>query len=230
MKNTLLAGLPALNLQLNDGQIETFCRFGEMLLEKNQVMNLTAIKTPEGVAKLHFLDSLTLLDAQDLTGKTVIEVGCGAGFPGVPLKIGCPGMDLTLLDSLGKRMDWLREVLPQLGVEAKVVTARAEEHAQKHREAYDVCVSRAVARLNILAELCLPLVKVGGMFICMKGAQTMEELDEAQKALTTLGGRVLDVCPYTVDDAVHYVVMVEKVRPTPPQHPRDFARIKKKPL
>ena len=230
MKNTLLSGLPALHLQLNDTQVDTFCRFGEMLLEKNKVMNLTAIKTPEGVAKLHFLDSLTLLDAVDFKGKTVVDVGCGAGFPGVPLKIGCPEMELTLLDSLGKRMDWLREVLPQLGVEAHVVTARAEEFAAGHREIFDICVSRAVARLNILAELCLPLVKVGGRFVCMKGAQTQEELEEAQKAIAALGGKVLEVKPYEVDDAVHYAVVIEKARPTPSQYPRDFARIKKKPL
>ena len=230
MKNTLLSGLPALHLQLNDTQVDTFCRFGEMLLEKNKVMNLTAIKTPEGVAKLHFLDSLTLLDAVDFKGKTVADVGCGAGFPGVPLKIGCPEMELTLLDSLGKRMDWLREVLPQLGVEAHVVTARAEEFAFGHREIFDICVSRAVARLNILAELCLPLVKVGGKFVCMKGAQTQEELEEAQTAIAALGGKVLEVKPYEVDDAVHYAVVIEKARPTPSQYPREFARIKKKPL
>ena len=230
MKNTLLAGLPALDLTLSNQQADTMCRFGELLLEKNKVMNLTAIKTPEGVAKLHFLDSLALLDAYNFDGKTVVDVGCGAGFPGVPLKIGCPGMDLTLLDSLGKRMDWLREVLPGLGVEAKVVTARAEDHAKNFRESYDICVSRAVARLNVLAELCLPLVKVGGCFLSMKGALAMEEVDEAEKALSTLGGRILDVRPYEIDDATHYAVVVEKVRPTPVQYPRDFARIKKKPL
>ena len=230
MKNTLLSGLPALNLQLNDGQIDTLCRFGELLLEKNQVMNLTAIKTPEGVAQLHFLDSLALLNAADFKGKTVIDVGCGAGFPGVPLKIGSPELKLTLLDSLGKRMDWLRQVLPGLGVEAHVVTARAEEYAGEHREQFDICVSRAVARLNILAELCLPLVKVGGKFVCMKGAQTRQELDEAAKAIAALGGALAEVIPYSVEDAVHYAVVIKKVRPTPMQHPRDFAQIKKKPL
>lgn len=230
MKQTLISGLPALNLQLNDGQIDTFCRFGELLLQKNQVMNLTAIKTPEGVSQMHFLDSLALLNAADFKGKTVIDVGCGAGFPGVPLKIGCPEMKLTLLDSLGKRMDWLRQVLPDLGVEAQVVTARAEEYAKEHREQFDICVSRAVARLNILAELCLPLVKVGGKFVCMKGAQTQQEVDEAAKAVAALGGKPAEVIPYSVEEAVHYAVVIEKVRPTPMQYPRDFARIKKKPL
>ena len=124
MKQTLVNGLPALNLNLTPAQVDTLCAFGDALLEKNQVMNLTAIKTPEGVAQLHFLDSLALLGAADFAGKRVIDVGCGAGFPGVPLKIGCPEMNLTLLDSLGKRMDWLRQVLPSLQVEANVVTAR----------------------------------------------------------------------------------------------------------
>ncbi len=230
MKKTLLQGLAPLGLSLTDWQTDTLCRFGEELLEKNKVMNLTAIKTPEGVANLHFLDALALLTTADFQGKSVIDVGCGAGIPGVPLKIGEKSISLTLLDSLGKRMDWLREILPALGVEAEVVTARAEEFAQDHRERYDICVSRAVARLNILAELCLPLVKVGGCFIAMKGALAEEEVLEAQKAIRTLGGKVKAVTGYQIEDATHYAVVVEKVSPTPAEYPRDFGKIKKKPL
>jgi len=230
MKQTLRLGLPRLGLSLTDNQVDTLCQFGELLLEKNQVMNLTAIKTPEKVAELHFLDSLALLGTTDFQGKSVIDVGCGAGFPGVPLKIGCPELRLTLLDSLGKRMDWLREVLPSLGVDANVITARAEEYAEGHREQFDLCVSRAVARLNILCELCLPLVKVGGKFLAMKGAQTREEAEEAKNAIAALGGKVAGFYEYTVEDATHYAVIIQKVKPTPAIFPRDFGKIKKKPL
>ena len=230
MEHTLLAGLPALGLSLTEEQIQTLLAFGNALLEKNQVMNLTAIREPEGVATLHFLDSLTLLRADYFTGKRVVDVGCGAGFPGVPLKIAEPSIELTLLDSLGKRMAWLREILPQLGVEAEVVTARAEDYAAEARESFDICTSRAVARLNVLAELCLPLVRVGGRFLAMKGAMADEELREAENAVRTLGGKVLSVKRFPVGDAEHAVVVIEKIRPTPPAYPRVFAKIKKNPL
>ena len=230
MKQTLLAGLPACHIALSDAQADTLCRFGEALIEKNRVMNLTAITEPKAVAQLHFLDCIALLGAADLRGKKVIDVGCGAGFPGVPLKIAEPSIRLTLLDSLGKRMNWLAEVLPQLGVEAEIVTARAEEFAAQRREQYDAATSRAVARLNVLAELCLPYVRVGGVFLAMKGALAQEEVDEAKRGVEKLGGRVASIYEYPVADAVHKAVVIEKVRPTPPQYPRAFAKIKKSPL
>ena len=145
MERTLAEGLPALALDLPEDVQKTLCDFGKAVVEQNKVMNLTAITEPEQVAKLHLLDSLTVLASQPLAGKKVIDVGCGAGFPGVPLKIACPEMDLTLLDSLGKRMNWLETILPQLGVDAKCVTARAEEAVTTCRETYDVATSRAVA-------------------------------------------------------------------------------------
>lgn len=230
MENTLRAGLPALGLTLPEERIRTLVAFGEALLEKNQVMNLTAIREPEQVATLHLLDSLTLLCADALAGKSLVDVGCGAGFPGVPLKIAEPSIRLTLLDSLGKRMNWLREILPQLGVDAEVVTARAEDYAAQARERFDVCTSRAVARLNVLAELCLPLTKVGGHFLAMKGAMADEELQEAENAIRTLGGKVLAVKRFPVGEAQHAVVVVEKIRETPKLYPRAFAKIKKNPL
>ena len=156
MKKTLTAGLPGLELQLPEERIDTLVAFGRAMVKQNEVMNLTGITDDKGVANLHLLDSLTVLTMADLKGKTVIDVGCGAGFPGVPLKIACPQMKLTLLDSLGKRMNWLESYLPTLGVEARYVTARAEEAVANHREKFDYATSRAVARLNILLELTAP--------------------------------------------------------------------------
>ena len=230
MKQTLLDGLQARGRALDGQAVDTLCAFGAALLEKNRVMNLTAITEPAAVAQLHFLDSLALLDAAPLAGRSVIDVGCGAGFPGVPLKIAESSIRLTLLDSLAKRMNWLAEVLPELGVEAEIVTARAEEYAAQRRERYDFAVSRAVARLNVLAELCLPFVRVGGQFLAMKGALAQEEVDEARRAIRTLGGQVKKIYEYPVADTTHRVVVIEKVAPTPKQYPRAFAKIKKSPL
>ena len=230
MKQTLLAGLPAYSLSLSDVQLDTLCRFGEMLIEKNKVMNLTAITEPQAVAQLHFLDCMALLGAADFKDKRVIDVGCGAGFPGVPLKIAEPSIQLTLLDALAKRMNWLAELLPELGVEAEIVTARAEEHAASCREQYDIATSRAVARLNILAELCLPYVKVGGAFLAMKGALADEEMAEARRGIALLGGTIERVYEYPIQNAVHKVVIIRKQKPTPPKYPRAFAKIKKSPL
>ena len=230
MKQTLRALLPKQQLSLTEDQLDTFERFGKLLLEKNQVMNLTAITEPEKVAELHFFDSLALLNAASFQGKRVIDIGCGAGFPGVPLKIAEPTIKLTLLDSLGKRMDWLREILPELGLEASVVTARAEEFVSTCRERFDLAVSRAVARLNVLCELCLPYVKVGGCFLAMKGQLADVELEEAKKAISILGGTVERVYAYDVENAVHRAVVIRKEKPTPAKYPRAFAKIKKAPL
>ena len=226
MKELLEKKLPA----LTGAQIETLCAFAEALIEKNKVMNLTAITEKEAVADLHFVDCISLLQAEHFAGKRVIDVGCGAGFPGVPLKIAEPDMELTLLDSLGKRMTWLAEVLPELGVQAQVVTGRAEEYVQSCREQFDIATSRAVARLNILAELCLPYVKVGGAFLAMKGALTEEEVSEAKHGIAVLGGKVERIYEYPVADAVHKAVVIRKERPTPKQYPRAFAKMKKQPL
>ena len=231
MRDILLAGLPALNLQLSDRQAGQFCRYCELLLEKNQVMNLTAIREPDKVATLHFLDCMALLNVTDFREKSVIDVGCGAGFPGLPLKIAEPSIHLTLLDSLNKRVVWLRdELLPALEVEADCVSGRAEEYAAAHREQYDIATSRAVARLNLLAELCLPLVRPGGYFLARKGQDAAEEVQEAERAVRTLGGRVERIWEYPVEDAVHRVVVIKKVASTPAKYPRQFAKIKKQPL
>lgn len=230
MKQTLLAGLSALNLKLTDEQADTMCAFGEAMLEKNQVMNLTAITAPEAVAQLHFLDSMAILNAVSFEGKSVIDVGCGAGYPGVPLKIAEGSVRLTLLDSLGKRMNWLSETLAELDISAACVTARAEEHVQLCRERFDIATSRAVARMNILCELCMPFVKVGGSFVAMKSLESAEELEEAKSAIHLLGGQVERIYEYPIAGTTHRAIVISKVRPTPSAYPRTYAAIKKKPL
>ena len=230
MYETLTAGLPELGLQLGEDTARTLCAFGEAVVKQNEVMNLTAITQPDQVAKLHLLDSLTVAKTVDLAGKRLIDVGCGAGFPGVPVKIACPDCNVTLLDSLGKRMTWLATVLPELGVEAECITARAEEFAQKRRETYDFATSRAVARLNILLELTAPFVKVGGAVLAMKGAAAREELAEAKNAIAQLGLKVEAVQEYPIDGTAHSVIVLRKVKPTPPRFPRRFAKIKQSPL
>ena len=230
MKQTLSQGLPRLGLALSLETQDTLCAFGEAVIAQNQVMNLTAITEPEKVAKLHLLDSLSLLSLEDLKGKTLIDVGCGAGFPGVPIKIACPEVKLTLLDSLGKRMNWLESILPQLGVDARCVTARAEEAVLTCREQYDIATSRAVARLNILLELTAPYVKVGGLVLAMKGSAAKEELAEAKNAIRKLGLRLERVAEFPMDDTAHAVIVLRKVAPTPAQYPRRYAKIKQSPL
>lgn len=230
MKSTLVEGLPALHLELAESQIDTLCAFGAAVVRQNEVMNLTAITEDAQVAKLHLLDSLTVLSQLDLTGKKLIDVGCGAGFPGVPLAIACPQAEVTLLDSLGKRVAWLQEILPQLGVNARCVTARAEEAVAQCRETYDYAVSRAVARLNILLELLAPYVKVGGAVVAMKGSAAREELTECDAAMKKLGLKLESLTEYPVDGASHGVIVLRKVSPTPKAYPRRYAKIKQSPL
>ena len=230
MKKTLSEGLPRLGLSLEESAVQTLCDFGHAVVEQNKVMNLTAITEPDQVAKLHLLDSLSLLTLADLSGKRLIDVGCGAGFPGVPVKIACPGVQLTLLDSLGKRMNWLETVLPQLGVEAQCVTARAEEFVTGCREQYDFATSRAVARLNILLELTAPYVKVGGKILAMKGTAAHEELAEAKNAIKRLGLQLERVEEFPVDGTAHTVIVLKKISATPAQYPRRYAKIKQSPL
>ena len=207
--------------------------FARRLLDKNQVMNLTAITAPEDVATLHLLDSAAVLKSLDFRGKTVADVGTGAGFPGMVLRILEPDFDLTLLDSLGKRITWLQEVCGEMGLKrVACIHARAEEFAAEHRESYDMAVSRAVAQLNILSELALPLVKPGGVFVAMKSVDSDSEIDAARGAIGQLGGRVKECVDYTIPgtQVTHRLVVIEKLRPTPPTFPRAFAKIKKSPL
>lgn len=233
MNERLQRGLTALNLSPTpSNSLEQYCR---LLLEQNQVMNLTAITDPDQVVDLHMLDSAALLTVADLHGKRVIDVGTGAGFPGLVLKLVDPSLRLTLLDSLGKRVNWLEEVSGQLGAEdVQCIHGRAEEQAllPEFRDSYDVAVSRAVADLRLLAELCLPFVKVGGLFLAMKSENCQEEVNGAAHAIAKLGGQLRPLVSYQIPyrEVTRRVVVVEKVRPTPKGYPRRFSRMKKAPL
>ena len=231
METILKEGLAQLGL--DTGSIPALTEFSRRLLEKNQVMNLTAITEPADVARLHLLDCACLLTAADFRGKQVVDVGTGAGFPGMPLRLLEPDFDLTLLDSLNKRVDFLQRVCDGLALtDVACVHARAEEFAARHRESFDIATSRAVASLPMLAELCLPLVKVGGLFAAMKSVDSDRELEAARKAIGTLGGQVSEVKDYVIPgtDVRHRVIFVKKVRETPKKYPRTFAKIKKNPL
>ena len=210
-------------------------RYGALLLEKNRVMNLTAITQPQDVATLHMLDCATLLDCARFEGKTLIDVGTGAGFPGLPLKILAPSLEVTLLDSLSKRVDWLSQTIGALGLEGiRAVHGRAEEAGRDpaFRERFDFAAARAVADLRLLCELCLPFLKVGGRFLAMKGTDCGDEVDKALPAIQVLGGRLegrIDrLIPHT--GVTHRVVLVEKISPTPEKYPRRWAKMQKVPL
>ena len=231
METILKDGLTQLGL--DTGSIPALTEFSRRLLEKNRVMNLTAITEPADVARLHLLDCACLLTAADFRGKQVVDVGTGAGFPGMPLRLLEPDFDLTLLDSLGKRVDFLQETAQAMDLKRiQCVHARAEEFARQHREKFDIATSRAVAQLNILCELALPLVKVGGQFLAMKSVDSDQEVQSAKSAIAQLGGKIGKIWDYTIPgtDIRHRVVIIQKQHPTPAAYPRPFARIKKAPL
>lgn len=231
---TLLAqGLTQLGL--SPDKAPALVKYEELLLEKNKVMNLTAITNPEQAAYLHYLDSAALLAHFPMAGKKVIDVGTGAGFPGMVLKLNEFSIQLTLLDSLGKRINWLREISAQLGVpDVECIHGRAEEYGVKpeYREQYDFVTSRAVADLRVLCELCIPFVKIGGFFLAMKSVDCQEELTAADHGIRLLGGRVKDCEDYSIPgtEITHRIVVIEKVKPTLKGFPRKFAKIQKAPL
>lgn len=227
MESVLRAGLPDLGLTLRDTQIQQLLDFGIAVLEQNRVMNLTAVKEPEAFARLHLLDSLSLLAIAKLDGLSVLDVGTGAGFPGVPLKIACPSLNLTLLDSTEKKIRWLNRILPTLGIAAQAVSARAEEFAPQ----FDVVTSRAVARLPLLCELCQPRLHPGGWFYALKGAEGELEASEAAGAIHILGGTIRKIETLTLPGGEKRVLIaIEQTRPCPAGYPRSWGQIKKRPL
>ena len=209
--------------------------YGNLLLEWNEKINLTAITDDEGIAVKHFADSISVLPIMKKKKATLIDVGTGAGFPGIPLKIACPGLEVTLLDSLNKRINFLEEVKKQLKLnDMRCVHSRAEDGGMDAtlREKFDYCVSRAVARLNILAEYCMPFVTVGGYFISLKGPDVAEELEEAQKAVGVLGGKIEEVIKIEIphSDITHSAVVVKKIKPSPKAYPRKAGTAARKPI
>lgn len=233
LENLLRQGFEALCLPLDALALERYRCFFEYLEEVNKVMNLTAISGQEDVARLHFLDCAALLKLADFSGKSLIDVGTGAGFPGLALKIACPDLKLTLLDSLDKRVKFLRELCRKLGFEETAcIHARAEEAPAALRQGFDFAASRAVARLNLLSELCLPFVRPGGVFIAMKGPGAAEELAEARRGIGLLGGGPGRIEDYRIPgtEIVHSAVLIPKSGPTPEKYPRRWAQIKKQPL
>ena len=235
MRETLIAATKDFNLQLSEKQLSQLERYHALLAEWNEKMNLTAITDDEGIAVKHFADSLTLFNYYEIPQNArVIDVGTGAGFPGIVLKIVRPDIQLTLLDSLKKRFLFLEDLLNQLGLEATFLQGRAEAYGQNlnYRESYDVAVSRAVAQLNTLSEYCLPFVRLSGRFVAFKGGNSDEEICSAKHAIQTLGGKLEAVHSFSlpIDGGSRSLVEIEKVQPTSEKYPRNNGRIKAKPL
>lgn len=235
IKNLLQNYIKDYKITLTENQYEQFQKYFELLAEWNEKMNLTAITDESGVALKHFADSLSLLNFVDIPqNSTLADVGTGAGFPGVVLKIARPDIKLTLIDSLNKRLVFLNEVCSQLGIDAEFIHSRAEDGArdEKLRESFDFVASRAVARMNVLSEYCLPYVKVGGAFCAMKGAQANEEFKESLNAINTLGGKLENKYFFELPEngGERAIAVVRKVKNTPQKYPRQSGKIKAKAL
>ena len=232
----LLKGVQEFQISLSDKQLEQFLQYYDLLVEWNSFMNLTAITEFEEVCIKHFIDSVSLCKAIDCTQSlSVIDIGTGAGFPGIPLKIAFPDLKITLLDSLGKRVKFLNEVIIQLGLEGiEAFHGRAEDFIKEHqkREAYDLCVSRAVANLATLSEYCLPYVKCGGVFISYKSEKIQEESKTAEKAMQLLGGKIKNQTEFLLpgSDIYRNLFQIEKVKKTPSKYPRKAGLPSKEPL
>lgn len=236
MSDKFIRQLKELELELNETQLQQFERYYELLVEWNKVMNLTAITEYEEVYEKHFLDSLAIVKVEDINKvESIIDIGTGAGFPGIPLKIAFPHLKVVLLDSLNKRINFLNTVIEELGLEnVETLHGRAEDYAKKaeYREQADLCVSRAVANLSTLSEYCLPYVKVDGKFIPYKSGEITTEADEAKKAVGILGGNVKKILKFHLPDSdiTRSFVVIEKKKATPKKYPRKAGLPSREPL
>lgn len=230
----LLSDAGKLGISLTDEQIKLFDMLSELLVEQNKTMNLTAITDPDGIAVKHFADSISALSAYDFAENAkVLDVGTGAGFPSIPLLIARPDLEMTMIDSTAKKLKYVASTVEALGLSAEVLHTRAEEAGQnkEYREKFDIVCSRAVAALNVLCEYCLPFVKVGGVFLAMKGAKAQEEIADAKNAIKTLGGKIVGEKSFTLSDGgERTIVIIKKISQIPPKYPRVSAQIAKKPL
>ena len=231
--NEFISKVKELGIELNDNQINQFDKYYELLVEYNKVMNLTGITEYEEVLEKHFYDSLTMANKVNLSNSTLVDIGAGAGFPCIPLKIAFPSLDVTVVDSLAKRMKFLEIVIKELNLEnIRCLAMRGEDFAKLHREEFDFVTARAVARLNILNEITLPLVKVGGYFIALKGQDGLIEIDECKDAFNKLGARIdmIDEFNLPSENAKRINIFIKKEKKTNVIYPRDYAKIKKNPL
>lgn len=231
-KELFVNSLKPFNITLTDEKIEMFDKYASLLVEWNARFNLTAIKDPDGIVVKHFVDSLAVLSENKLEG-SLIDVGTGAGFPGLPLLIASDNLDVTFLDSTGKKIKFIETVLDELGLFADTFNARAEEAAKDDylRENFDYATARAVSNLRDLSEYCLPFVKVGGKFISMKSAKTDEEIRDAKEAIKVLGGEIERINSFELADyGERTLVYIKKVRPTPTKYPRNYSQIVKNPI
>ena len=220
--------LEALGITITEEKYEKFIMFYEILIEWNEKINLTSITNFEDVFMKHFYDSLCLVKGTDLKDQRLLDVGSGAGFPSIPLKIVFGELDITIIDSLNKRIKFLEALIQSLDIKARLIHGRVEEH--KFRNHYDIVTARAVSNFRVLSELCLPFVKVGGLFIAFKGPKHKEELEEGQNAIKLLGGKLSKVIEYDVENQQRALIVIDKITSTDKQYPRIYSRIKSKPL
>lgn len=230
----LSKGMQMMGLPQKEDSFNRLLDFAEFLLAQNEMINLTAITEMEEVITKHLLDSISPLLFVDHRQKKLIDIGCGAGFPGLVLKLYDPTMDITLVDSTKKKLDFIEKACEKTGVKVPLIHARAEEKAMDvtYREQYDIVFSRAVASLPVLAELCLPYVKTGGWFLPLKGPLAKQELTEAKHAIEVLGGKVESIFEYDIPflDCNHKIVRIQKIRRSPGKYPRRFSKIKTSPI